>query len=131
MVQDIDEHDGVKAAVRKGQVHAIKLDNRYFGLESDQHVHALNAQVGPLSQKQRINMTIATADIKHAAVSWDQWSQQSGQTTNTAGEDPPLVEALQDIHFRDRPKMLRKKLDRTISTPKVSDTMAAATTRTR
>src|SRR5580692_8436019 len=101
------------------------------GAVPNQDVGSLDPKVRTLVEQCLRQFSVPAANIQQTATGWDQFGQQLRKTADTSAIDAGFMDFAEHAHLRPTPIILKKKLAKMISIPKVAETITAATRRTR
>ncbi len=131
MVQNVNKHDSIDAGIRMRKTRSVEGRDRQPGTVPNQHIDSLNPEIwAPVEQCPRY-FSVPTANVQKAASVRNQFGEKLRKTADTSTVDVGFVDLSEHAHLRPTPIILRKKLAKMISIPKVAETITAATRRTR
>src|SRR6185437_8948306 len=118
VMQHIHEHDDIEAGIGEGEVQAVVLRRGNRGDWTDQDIHSLDTDVGPRVGDGPGNRAVAGPHIEDARALRDATAQMVAQDAHATRHHVTPVHAANDAgHLRLNPRMLKKKLDRTVWNP--------------
>src|SRR5215831_19393810 len=130
-MEDIDQHDSIEAAVCVRKRFTVELLHGQPQTVSNQHIDAFDPEVCASIKQRSRQFPIATTNVQKAAVGWDDLSEQFRKTADSPWVNVDRMEVSEQSHLRPTPRILKKKLEKIISTPNVRQTTTAATRRTK
>ena len=114
MMQNIHEYHCVECPVRERNCASVKLPHRYMGLASYQHVDPRYRNVWFAVLHQGSEKPISTAHIENSTVIGQERGNLVREHSDSPVVDITVVNFFEYIHLRFMPKMLMKKLDKTV-----------------
>ncbi len=130
MVENVNEHNSIDAALTMRKTPPIESLNWQPGPVSNQDVHSLDVKVGTLVEDRSRQFSVTTTDLQKITARRYQLREKLRKPADASAVDIGFVEMAEYTHLRPTPIMLKKKLAKMISTPKVVETSTAATRRT-
>jgi hypothetical protein len=130
MVEDVDKHDSIDAGLQARKIRSVKSLHGHPGWLPNQDINSFDTKIRTLVEKRSCQFSVTTADVQKTATGWDQCGENLRKTADTPAINVGFVDLAEHTHLRATPTILKKKLEKVISTPKVTETITAATRRT-
>ena len=117
VVQHVHEKNCVEAPITERNSASIKADHLDVCVGTDQNVDPFDRKVGPPRQQLAVKQAVAAAHVEHARALRDESGKVVSEHAHPPGGHVSAVDALGQPHFRPIPRMLTKKLEKTVWNP--------------
>ena len=131
MVENVDKHDSIDASLILREIRSVESLHWHPGSLSNHNVDPRDAKVRALVEESSRQFSVTTANVQETATGRDEFGEKLRKAADPPAKNPASVNLAEQTHLRATPRILRKKLEKVISTPKVIETITAATRRTR
>jgi hypothetical protein len=117
-MQDINQHGGIKTAIRVRNSPAVELPHRDLHFLPDKDLDPNDFKVRTALRDELRQASVAASNVEYPSVQGKDFSKQLRQSFRTSGKNPTLVQPIEYRHgnsyLRLMPNTLTKKLEKMI-----------------